>query len=411
MSHFKPLEENITSDSKIKTVYHYCDKNGKPVHKAKELFKNEDTFIFYPYSVATVDGSVKSKKIKIIELKGWKKVSDIPLDFKTTGRYGLKSIRIKQFFQYLYPKFRDLEKIIVGINIQNRFSTKTISINWADLKPILKKISNEKRWYDRIRKSMIHNEVSTITTKISKEKNNLSAGQLDAFLKKFDSFEKVTKADIDSLSNVLETAPPSKISVTSNFIKTRDKINKVFIEDIIKKFEKLMSAKIDNEKQWQNFFGKNSWILNHLFPFEVILREQEAYVGGKTFENKDGRIVDFLFQNGFQDNFALVEIKTHKKNLLKKLVYRKPDVFSYSDDLSGGIGQCLDQKDVFLRDFGQKERILNPKTILVIGLKSELNDHQNKCFELLRSNQKDVDIITFDELLAKLKGLLTIVSK
>jgi len=172
-----------------------------------------------------------------------------------------------------------------------------------------------------------------------------------------------------------------------------------------------MSVKNDNEKQWQSFFGKNSWILNHLFPFEVILRKQEAYVGGKTLENEDGRVVDFLFENGFQDNFALLEIKTHKKELLKKTAYRKPDVFAYSDDLSGGISQCLDQKDVFLRDFGNREKIIDPKAILVIGMKSNMSEHQKKCFELLRSNQKNIDIITFDELLAKLKGLREVVAE
>lgn len=411
MPNYKPEQENTTTDNQTKTVLTYCDSEGKPIHKAKEIFKKEKRFVYYPYSVNPNDGSVKAKKIHTIELKGWEKESDIPKDFKTTSRYGFRTQRIRQLFQYLYTKFKEVEKITIGVNVQNRFSKKSISINWSDLSPLLKKIANEKRWYDRTRKLMIHNEISGITTKLEKKKVFLNAGQLDGFLKKFDSFEKVTKADIESLSTVMETAPPSKISVTSNFIKTRDKINKVFIEDIIKRFEKLMASKVDNEKQWQKFFGENSWILNHLFPFEVILRKQEAYVGGKTLENEDGRIVDFLFENGFQDNFALLEIKTHKKDLLKNSPYRKPDVFSYSDDLSGGIGQCLDQKDVFLKDFGNKERIVNPKCILVIGLKGNLTEHQTKCFELLRSNQNNVDILTFDELLAKLKGLLEVVAE
>ncbi|WP_420399612.1 Shedu immune nuclease family protein [Flagellimonas sp.] len=411
MPKYNPNQENVTVDNNIKTVFSYCNEKGKPIHKAKETYKKEDKFVYFPYSVNPTDGTVKSKKIKTIELKGWPKQSDIPNDFKVTSRYGLRSNRIRQFTQILYSKFKEVDKLIIGININNRFSNKTISLNWGDLLPILQKIGNEKRWYDRTRKLMINNEIADITTKLDRQKVYLNAGQLDAFLKKFDSFEKVSKADIESLSTVMETAPPSKISVTSNFIKTRDKINKVFIEDIIKNFERLMSAKNDNEKQWQTFFGKNSWILNHLFPFEVILRKQEAYVGGKTLENEDGRVVDFLFENGFQDNFALLEIKTHKKELLKKSPYRKPDVFSYSDDLSGGISQCLDQKEVFLKEFGNKERILDPKAILVIGLKKNLTEHQSKCFELLRTNQKNVDIITFDELLSKLRGLLEVVAE
>jgi antiviral defense system Shedu protein SduA len=411
MQEYIPNEENITTDNAIKTIYSYCDDSSKPIHKAKEIFKQENKFIYYPYSVNPTDGSLKTKKIQTVVLIGWKDQSDIPNDFKITSRYGFRSIRIKLFTQILYSRFKKVEKMSIGINIKNRFNTKSISINWSDLEPILRKIGNEKRWYDNTRKLMINNELANLTTKLLKQKKYLNAGQLDAFLNKFDSFEKVSRADVESLNTVMETAPPSKISITSNFIKTRDKINKVFIEDIINNFEKLMSVKNDNEKQWQNFFGQNSWVLNHLFPFEVILRRQEAYVGGKTLENEDGRVVDFLFENGFQDNFALLEIKTHKKTLLKRNAYRKPDVFSYSDELSGGISQCLDQKDVFLRDFGNQERIIDPKTILVIGLKSNLDEHQSKCFELLRSNQKNVDILTFDELLAKLKGLLAVVAE
>lgn len=411
MNEYKPNQENLITDNPIKSIYEYCDDEGNPVFRTKEIFKNTKTFIFHPYSVNPINGSASSKRLKTIELRGWKSIGDIPKDFKTNGKYGLASQRIRLFFSFLYPKFKDFDKIVVGINISNRFSKKTLSFNWASLDPILKMIANEKRWYDRTRKLLINNGLSKISTKLTRESISLNAGQLDAFLGKFDSFEKVTTGDIESLAKVMETAPPSKISVTSNFIRTRDKFNHVFIEDIIKSFERLMTSKNDNEKQWQKFFGENSWILNHLFPFEVILKEQEAYVGGKSLENKDGRIVDFLFQNGFQDNFALLEIKTHRKDLLKKSPYRKPDVYSYSDNLSGGISQCLDQKDVFIREFGNKEKIVDPKAVLVIGLKSELNEHQTKCFELLRSNQKNVDILTFDELLAKLKGLKKVMIK
>lgn len=412
METFKRNQENQTSENDIKIVFHYCDDEGKPIFKTKEIFKTQKKIILYPFGVTGDEVQmIVTKRIKTIELRGWSDISTVPKDIKTIPKYGLGTQRIKLFFQSVYPKFKELDKIVIGLNITNRFSDKTISLNWADLDKILKVISSEKRWYDGNRKTLINNSLSQITSKVKRQDVLLSAGQLDSFLSKFDSFEKVTKADIESLSKVMETAPPSKISITSNFIKTRDKINRVFIEDIIKNFEKLMSSKIDNEKQWQKFFGENSWILNHLFPFEVILRKQEAYVGGKTLENEDGRVVDFLFQNGFKDNFALLEIKTHKKDLLKKSPYRKPDVFAYSDELSGGISQCLDQKDVFMRDFGSKEKIINPKCILVVGLKNELDEHQSKCFELLRSNQKNVDILTFDELLAKLNGLLKVISE
>ena len=410
MKTYLPNQENLTSDTNVKQVYHYCDDQSNPVYKTKEVFKNDKKFIFYPYSVSQSKG-VSGKKIKSIEFRGWDSIDDLPIDFKTTGKYGFKSQRLKAFGQYIYPRFKDLEKLVIGINIANRFSDKTISLNWAEFSKILTRIGTEKRYYDNTRKAILNNLLSGITTKFTKESVHLNAGQLDLFLQKFDSFDKISKTDVESLARVLETSPASKISITNNFIKTKDKINKVFIEEIIKKFEKLMSVTNDNEKQWQSFFGENSWILAHLFPFEVILRKQEAYVGGKTIDNDEGRVVDFLFQNGFKDNYALLEIKTHKKDLLKKQPYRKPDAYAYSDDLSGGISQCLDQKDTFMSENGSKAKILDPKCILVIGIKSDLDENQNKCFELLRSNQKNVDIVTFDELLAKLRGLLTVLSE
>jgi hypothetical protein len=131
----------------------------------------------------------------------------------------------------------------------------------------------------------------------------------------------------------------------------------------------------------------------------------------KTIKNEDGKVVDFLYENGFKDNYALIEIKTHKKELLKTRAYRGDDVFVMADDLSGGINQCLDQKDVFLRDFGKDLKPIDPKSILIIGQKRDLSANQKKCFELLRANQKNVDIVTFDELQNKLKGLLMIMTK
>jgi hypothetical protein len=410
MENFTPNQENLVEDLTSRSVYKYCNDEGNPIFKTKEIFKNELKFIFYPYSINSNDGRISQKKIKTIELIGWNELNKIPKDFKTNPKYGFGSQRIKLFMSVIYSKFPLVERIKIGINIQTKFSDRTIAFNWVSLESILKKLEKEKSWYDKNRKLLINNELSSITSKVEKVVKKLYSGELDAFFNKFDSYEKVSKTDVESLAKVLDTIPPSKISTTSNFIKTRDRINKVYLEDIIVEFKKLMSEKLDNEKKWQSFFGKHTWILTHLFPFEVILKGKEAYLGGKTIENEEGRIVDFLFENGFQDNFALLEIKTHKKELLKKSPYRKPDVFAYSDDLSGGINQCIDQKDTFQRDYGQKYQSLDPKTILIIGRKSELNTNQKKCFELIRSNHKNVEIVTFDELLAKLNGLLKVLT-
>lgn len=410
MSNIQPLTENQFSDDQTKTVFYFYDKDGNPVHKAKEIYKNQDTIILYPYSLNRTTGQVTSKKIKEIEFRGWTNFNAIPKDFKKTLGYGFKTKRIKSLFTLIYPKFREVEKLVFGVNIQTRFSRKTITLNWGDVDQVLKKISKEFIVSDNDRKTLITNELSKLSTKFTTIEKKLTAGELEQYLNKFGSFDKITTKDAETLAKVFDKLPSGKIITTSHFIKTKEKLDIVYLEDVIERFKKLLLVTKDNEEQWQNFFEKYSWILTHLFPYQVILKKGKAYVGGKTIENAEGRVVDFLFESNLSDNFALLEIKTHNKELLKPSPYRKPDVFSWSDELSGGISQCLDQKHIFLRDFGKDNPSYDPKAILVIGLKSKLNKHQATCFELLRANQKNVDIVTFDELLKKLEGLHKVIT-
>jgi hypothetical protein len=82
-------------------------------------------------------------------------------------------------------------------------------------------------------------------------------------------------------------------------------------------------------------------------------------------------------------------------------------------ELSGAIAQILDQKSVYMGDFktvsgGVGLNSFNPRCILIIGKLSSLNKEQQECFELIRSSMKDLDIITFDELLEKIKSILSL---
>ncbi len=406
-----PKQENKIIDNNDKIVYFYCDETGSPVHKAKEIFKSQKKIILYPYSVSRDNGIIRVKKIKEIEFRGWNSIGDIPLDFRKTNGYGVSSQRMRFLLFVIYQKFRELEKLVIDRYGPNRFYSKTITFNWPSLDTILNKITKDHNWYIKNRKLFVGNELAKITPKVEYKKRYLYSGELTAFLKKFDSCAKISSDDIDSLAQIIEDLPSSKISITSHFIKTKERIDTIFLDSLIEQFEQLQTAKNDNEEKWQQFFEKNAWILTHLFSYQVILKKGKAYIGGKTIENDEGRIVDFLFESGLKDNFAMLELKTHKKELLKKTPYRKPDVYAVSDELSGGINQCLDQKDTLIKDFGAKYKTFDPKCILVIGQKDELNENQSKCFELYRANQKHVDVVTFDELLEKLKSLQRVLAK
>ncbi|MEZ4924820.1 MAG: DUF4263 domain-containing protein [Saprospiraceae bacterium] len=414
MATYTPSKENITVDDASKTVYEYCDNIGTPIFKARELFKGENRLVIYPYFANRRTNAISLGKIKKIEFIGWSKFDDIPDDFKSkrSGEYyyGIKSTRLRQLLKAIYPKFPELENLAITLGSGSRFSKKTITLKWNDIESTLNSIAKEISYHNKNRKLLINNSLAILTTKFTRKSRDIYYNELKNFLEKFDTFEKLTDSDVESLSKLFDGLSKSKITVTANFIKTKDRINVAYLEDILEEFEKLMAHSNDNEKKWQDFFAKHSWIFSHLFPYEVILRQREAYVGGKTIENADGKIVDFLYQNGFKDNYALIEIKTHNKDLLKNSPYRGTDVYPLSDDLSGGINQCLDQKDNFIKEFGKAMQPIDPKVILIIGKRSNLKPEQMKCFELLRGNQKNVDIVTFDEVQKKLEGLLNVIN-
>lgn len=399
--------ESLVKDLKDRQEFYYHDQSGEPVHLSKIFYKEKNKIIVFPYSYSRVAG-LSQPKIKEIEFRGWGAQEDLPADFLSGKRIRLTAGRTKIFMRFLKIRFPKLEKLVISKVDKTKFLDKMAILNWTDMHRGLLIIDREKKLYGDRNKVFLANHLADKTNKILKEKLQWKDGALSAFLDSYEGGINLSAAEIDLLLSLITLGPKAKVTITTNFIETRDKINVAYLEDVMKEYDDLLKTPNDNEKQWQAFFEKNGWILNHLFPFEVILYAREAYVGGKTVHNADGKIVDFLYTNGFKDNYALLEIKTHNSALLKPKPYRGSDVFAMHDDLSGAINQCLDQKNVFMQEMGQKHRMADPKTILIIGRRGALSDNQRNCFELARANQKNVEITTYDELRQKIETLLKI---
>lgn len=164
------------------------------------------------------------------------------------------------------------------------------------------------------------------------------------------------------------------------------------------------------ERVWQEFFDSNPLVLSLAFGYPVIKIGQQAAVGGRKLFGGGEKIADFLVKNKMTNNAAVVEIKTPKAKLLSREF--RGGIFSPSLPLSEGIVQALDQRYQFQRDiFGIAGRsgIHDIETYavqccLVIGVVPKAED-EKKSFELFRANSKDVQVVTFDELLEKLVNL------
>ena len=107
---------------------------------------------------------------------------------------------------------------------------------------------------------------------------------------------------------------------------------------------------------------------------------------------------------------VIVEIKTPNTKIMGSK-YRN-NIYSVTEELTGSINQLLKSKDQLLKEYfvlngssDEKFNIFEPKCVLIVGRFDKINADQITSFELFRNTIKNVQIITYDELLQKIKNL------
>ncbi len=193
--------------------------------------------------------------------------------------------------------------------------------------------------------------------------------------------------------------------------KLQSDIDIITLENLIERFEAMLSDSKLKENSWQCFFNKNQFILNLVFGYPIIKVQDQASLGGRNLSGSGDTITDFLAKNRLTNNTAIIEIKTPQAKILNKKPFRE-GVYIPSSDLCGSINQALDQKYEFQKQIfyikGNSDiddiESYSVHCCLIIGRLPTSRD-QLKSLEIFRHNSKDVEIITFDELLDKLKIL------
>jgi len=164
----------------------------------------------------------------------------------------------------------------------------------------------------------------------------------------------------------------------------------------------------NEESYWQHSLERNGWVIAQVFAIPIMLIQSQVYVGGKRITNRGGNTADFLYENEVTGNVVLVEIKTPLTPLLGAR-YRN-NIYPASDELSGGLAQVLNDRmsltenyEGLATDEMRSRRPLSSRGLLIVGSAHDsLSDHdRRKSFELWRNNQREVDVVTFDELRKK----------
>jgi len=421
MAKVQPLikpEEYLKVTQKTKEIYFFKDLENKIDQKSREVFLNEDKEVHFP---TPFRGKNTYEHIQKFTFLGFNKKLPVGVYKVFTFGYGFtKTMRpIRDFLDNL-----KITEVVIEKNGRVALDLKKGVLYLSDDK--LTELNtafsslNDKQKVERERAShqYLHDY---FPAEIPAPTKSYTSGALAATLIDWgSSINEFSDADKTAIKELFEklTLLPNFFSDTS-LARTKEVIDNKFIQSALDDFDKIYVITSDTkglEKKWQSFLKKHSWIFSTLFAQPVILHEDEAYVGGNTISNKGGKFNDFLIKGGLSSNVSFVEIKTHLTEILQTAPYRGDDVFAASKELSGCMSQVLNQRDHFQKSFytlthGNVDvQAFSPKTLILIGRYEALTKKQKGAFELLRNNSKDVEILTFDELRAKIESLLTIMT-
>lgn len=410
--------EHLEKENTIKRTFYYYDNGNKQL--SKEEFKKSDIVVHYPRGY---EGGDKYKTIRKFTYKGFK--GNLPVGVVKAVTFGYGFTKTLNPFAYHINDNFDIDEVIIekGGKIELDISNKKLYLNETALATLQDAFSSifkkNKEEVNFVLHTNLHGLFPTTIAKPTKTYiANALATSLSSWGNTIDEFSDDDKKAIKDLFD--------KLSLSTDFLtkealaKTKEIVDTKYIQETLKKYKELAEIKTDSEsleKKWQEFLKDNSWIFSYIFAQPVILYKREAYVGGKTIENKNGKFNDFLIKNSLSDNVSFLEIKTHKTKLLDSTKYRGEDVYSTTKDLTGSINQVLNQRDNFQKEFYAHKvkskggfETFNSKCVVLIGSTKDLSDEQKYSFELFRSNSRDVEIITFDELQTKIESLQTLMT-
>ncbi|WRS29201.1 Shedu immune nuclease family protein [Actinomycetaceae bacterium MB13-C1-2] len=228
-----------------------------------------------------------------------------------------------------------------------------------------------------------------------------------------DGTEELSSSERDELIGTI-TSESTAIaeSAPQKFQQLRRDIELVSLDRLIESYADALEQNRP-EQYWQSFFDDNTFALQQVFGAPMVSVRSGAAVGGRGFSGSGEKIADYLVKNSLTNNVALVEIKKPTTQLLSNQEYRQ-GVFAPSKELNGAITQVLDQAYNLTKTFtnlkeNSRQWDLESYAVscfVVAGRTPSANDpEKQKSFELYRANSRSVTIVTYDEILERLKML------
>ncbi|PQJ73609.1 Shedu immune nuclease family protein [Polaribacter butkevichii] len=220
---------------------------------------------------------------------------------------------------------------------------------------------------------------------------------------------------VDKLSDLDKDKRESVLETLRNNVLTKQDLNILSgRKDGLEIFKELFTKDI-TEPEWQVFFKQNSWIFGYGLDYRFLsILQREASVSSTDLDGKNEVKLDYLL--GDKNFTIIVELKRPDTPLFEKDKNRS-ESWKLSKDLTYAVSQILSQKaeweikaqtDQFDENGDKIEQdTVDPKTILIIGNTNQFSGStktdliKKKTFELYRRNSRNIEIITYDELLER----------
>lgn len=217
---------------------------------------------------------------------------------------------------------------------------------------------------------------------------------------------------ISSVRAVRENLQHIASDMPRELFELHSEIERVTLAHMIESFENLLQQNL-SEARWQRFFEDNIIILSMVFARPVRLLHTQFHAQGSGLDGAGSQVGDFLFaEHGTA--LAIVEIKKPGTELMLNSAYRNTQVFGPSAELSGAVTQVLYQQSSLrshwlLHDRRPELEHSRPDSIRCVVVAGTLptDEARRRSFDIFRNACKDVDVVTFDELLQKLRLLLS----
>lgn len=221
----------------------------------------------------------------------------------------------------------------------------------------------------------------------------------------------------------------------------RDLIALGYRRKTLRTFERMMSdsAFFDSEKKrlnktdetvWQAFFEANTWIFGHGLSYQFLGKidegKMERYVIGHDISGAGKEADGVLKTHARINSLCFVEIKHHMTPLISPTAYRS-ETWTPGKEVVGGVAQIQTTVQSAIERYSPRMELttadgdpvgdplfaIDPKAFLVVGSLEEfitedgkINAKKLRAFELYRRNVRRPEILTFDELLHRARGIV-----